>query len=139
MIIVFVIVKTLIMKHTFYQDQIISFNHVLYSDPFHLKILNRTKRYLDVNFYNTIELKDLALSQGFSRYQLLRLFKFYYGITPKQYQINKRIEEAKNKLKNGCRVSESCYDVGFHSITTFSTLFKRKTGFTPSEFKKSNF
>ena len=127
------------MSNTFYQDQIISFNNILYSDPLHLKILNRTKRYLDVNFHNTIDLKDLALLQGFSPYHLLRLFKFYYGITPKQYQINKRIEEAKNKLKNGCRVSESCYDVGFQSVTTFSTLFKRKTGFTPSEFKNSNF
>ena len=127
------------MKHSFYQDQIISFNNVLYSDPFHLKILNRTKRYLDLNYYNKIELKDLALLQGFSQYHLLRLFKFYYGITPKQYQINKRIHEAKNKLKNGCRVAESCYDVGFQSTTTFSTLFKRKTGMTPMEFKKSNF
>ena len=126
------------MKHSFYQDQIISFNNVLYSDPFHLKILNRTKRYLDLNYYNKIELKDLALLQGFSQYHLLRLFKFYYGITPKQYQINKRIHEAKNKLKNGCKVSDSCYDVGFQSITTFSTLFKRKTGFTPSKFKNSN-
>ena len=127
------------MKHAFYQDQIICFNNVLYSDTFHLKILNRTKRYLDLNYYNKIELKDLALLQGFSHYHLLRLFKLYYGITPKQYQINKRIEEAKNKLKNGFRVSESCYDVGFQSITTFSTLFKRKTGVTPSEFKNSNF
>ena len=126
------------MKHSFYQDQIISFNNVLYGDIFHLKILNRTKRYLDLNYYNKIELKDLALLQGFSPYHLLRLFKCYYGITPKQYQINKRIEEAKNKLKNGCKVSESCYDVGFQSITTFSTLFKRKTGVTPSKFKNSN-
>ena len=127
------------MKNTFYHDQIISFNNVLYSDPFHLKILNRTKRYLDAHFYNTIDLKDLALLQGFSPYHLLRLFKFYYGITPKQYQINKRIEAAKTRLKNGYRVSESCYDVGFQSVTTFSTLFKRKTGMTPTEFKKSNF
>ena len=127
------------MSNTFYQDQIISFNNILYSDPLHLKILNRTKRYLDVNFHNTIDLKDLALLQGFSPYHLLRLFKFYYGITPKQYQISKRIEKAKHKLRDGYKVSESCYDVGFQSVTTFSTLFKRKTGLTPTEFQKSNF
>jgi len=127
------------MKNTFYQDQIISFHNILYSDPFHLKILNRTKRYLDVNFYNTIDLKDLALLQGFSRYHLLRLFKLYYGVTPRQYQIRKRIDKAKKNLINGWKVSESCYDVGFQSVTTFSTLFKRKTGMTPTEFQKSNF
>ena len=67
------------------------------------------------------------------------MFKLYYGITPKQYQINKRIEEAKSRLKHGYKVSESCYDVGFQSVTTFSTLFKRKTGMTPREFQNSNF
>tara|TARA_B100000902_G_C26942382_1_gene731694 strand:- start:325 stop:708 length:384 start_codon:yes stop_codon:yes gene_type:complete len=127
------------MKNTFYKDQIISFHNILYSDQFQLKILTRTKRYLDVNFYNTIDLKDLALLQGFSPYHLLRLFKLYYGITPRQYQITKRIEKAKKNLINGWKVSESCYDVGFQSVPTFSLLFKRKTGMTPTEFKKSNF
>ena len=127
------------MKNTFYQDQIILFNNILYSDPLHLKILTRTKRYLDINFVNTIDLKDLALLQGFSPYHLLRLFKYYYGITPRQYQISKRIEKAKENLTNGLKISESCYDVGFQSVTTFSSLFKRKTGMTPREFQKSNF
>ena len=127
------------MQNTFYQDVVVGFHNILYSDPFRLQILYRTKRYIDVNFDRKIDLKDLALLQGFSRYHLLRLFKFYYGITPKQYQIHQRIKEAKNKLTNGCTVSESCYDVGFQSVTTFSTLFKRKTGMTPREFKNSNF
>ncbi len=127
------------MQNTFYQDVVVGFHNILYSDPFQLQILYRTKRYIDVNFDSKIDLKDLALLQGFSPYHLLRLFKFYYGITPKQYQISQRIKEAKKKLTNGYNVSESCYDVGFQSVTTFSTLFKRKTGMTPSEFKKSNF
>ena len=127
------------MEHTFYHNQIIYFNNILYNDLFQVKILHRTKRYLDAHFCNTVDLKDLALLQGFSPYHLLRLFKLYYGTTPKQYQISKRIEVAKNRLKKGYTVSESCYDVGFQSVTTFSTLFKRKTGMTPTEFKKSNF
>ena len=126
------------MQNTFYQDVVIGFHNILYSDPFHLQILYRTKRYIDVNFDSKIDLKDLALLHGFSPYHLLRLFKSYYGITPKQYQINQRIKEAKIKLINGQKVSESCYDVGFYSVTSFATLFKRKTGMTPSEFKKSN-
>ena len=127
------------MKKKFYQNEVIKFNSMLYGDLLHIKTLTRTKRYLDNHFHVDINLHVLALSQGFSKYHLLRLFKFYFGITPRQYQISKRIEEAKNKLKNGCRVAESCYDVGFQSTTTFSTLFKRKTGMTPMEFKKSNF
>tara|TARA_B100000530_G_scaffold44444_1_gene25088 strand:- start:383 stop:769 length:387 start_codon:yes stop_codon:yes gene_type:complete len=125
------------MNNTFYQDEIIRFNNLLYGDQFHLKILIRTKRYLDKNFINKIELNALALSQGFSKYHLLRLFKFYFGVTPRQYQIKKRIEKSKENLKNGMKVSHSCYSVGFTSVTTFSALFKRKTGLTPKEFQKS--
>ena len=89
------------MNNTFYQDEVIKFNNLIYGDQLHLKILIRTKRYLDNNFINTIELNSLALSQGFSKYHLLRLFKLYFGLTPRQYQIQKRIETSKQNLKNG--------------------------------------
>tara|TARA_Y100001954_G_C15544564_1_gene470739 strand:+ start:309 stop:695 length:387 start_codon:yes stop_codon:yes gene_type:complete len=126
------------MNNTFYQDEVIRFNNLIYGDQLHLKILIRTKRYLDNNFSNKIELNNLALSQGFSKYHLLRLFKLYFGLTPRQYQIHKRIEQSKQNLKNGMKVSHSCYAVGFTSVTTFSSLFKRKTGLTPRDFQKSN-
>ena len=124
------------MNNNFYQDEVIRFNNILYGNQLHLKIITRTKRYLDNNFINNIDLTSLSLSQGFSKYHLLRLFKLYFGFTPRQYQIKKRIEKSKENLKNGMKVSDSCYAVGFNSVTTFSTLFKRKTGLTPKEYQK---
>tara|TARA_B100001287_G_scaffold262294_1_gene252074 strand:+ start:1173 stop:1553 length:381 start_codon:yes stop_codon:yes gene_type:complete len=125
------------MNNFSYHDQVINFDSIIFCDPIHLKILTRTKRYIDVNFSNTINLKNLALSQGTSSHNLMKLFKFYLGLSPKQYQINRRIQKAKLNLLNGLKVSDSCYDVGFNSVTTFSKLFKRKAGMTPRQFKKN--
>ncbi|HEY5368026.1 MAG TPA: AraC family transcriptional regulator [Hanamia sp.] len=53
-----------------------------------------------------------------------------------------RIEEAKRLLGNPAdkkiTVLEVLYQVGFNSKSSFNTLFKRYTGVTPSEYKKSN-
>ena len=120
------------------QDKIIKFNNLLYNNQSKMKVLTRTKRYLDYNYWDNINLNKLAVLQGFSKYHLLMLFKLYFGLSPRQYQINKRIEKSKENLKHGMKVSQSCYSVGFNSVTTFSSLFKRKTGFTPKEFQKIN-
>jgi AraC family transcriptional regulator, transcriptional activator of pobA len=47
------------------------------------------------------------------------------------------INEAKNRLKmNDQRVSEIAYALGFDSLSYFSKLFKKETGFSPNQFKK---
>jgi AraC-like DNA-binding protein len=67
---------------------------------------------------------------------MLRLFKKYYGQTPRQYLIDKRIEKSKEQLKIGISVTETCFAVGFESLSSFSNLFKTKTGKSPTEFQK---
>ena len=67
---------------------------------------------------------------------MLRLFKKYYGQTPRQYLIDKRIHKSKEHLINGMTVTETCFAVGFESLGSFSTLFKTKTGKSPTEFRK---
>ena len=78
----------------------------------------------------------LSRGQWVSKYHLLRMFKKYYGLTPRQYLIDKRVEKSKEHLINGMSVTETCFAVGFESLGSFSTLFKTKTGKSPSEFQK---
>ncbi len=92
------------------------------------------KLYIDNHYPDDIDLDDIAGEAHFSRFHFIRLFKDVYGKTPHQYLIHVRIENAKQLLKNGTPVTETCFAVGFGSLSSFSALFKRRAGVPPSEF-----
>ena len=53
------------------------------------------------------------------------------------YRINKAKEILKNPLKKEVTILEILYEVGFNSKSSFNTAFKKHTGTTPTQFRKS--
>lgn len=123
-------------KMTFYQSEINRIRSICYSNEGQIATVIGTRRFIDSNFEKELNLDLLSHIRFTSKFHLLRLFKKYYGQTPKQYLIDKRIEKSKEYLKNGMTVSQTCYSVGFESPSSFCTLFKSKIGLTPTEFQK---
>jgi AraC-like DNA-binding protein len=95
-----------------------------------------TRNYINNHFDKELNLDFLSKVRCTSKFHLIRLFKKYYGQTPKQYIIDRRIEQAKELLKKGTNITDTCFDVGFDSPSSFSTLFKSRVGLTPTEFQK---
>ena len=87
------------------------------------------------NVTNALLSKQCNLSEEYFR----KLFKKTYGMSPKQYILNMRINKAKQMLSEGVlkinAVSEEC---GFTNPYHFCRFFKQKTGLTPSEFMNRN-
>lgn len=123
----------------FYEKEIRRINDIIYSNQEQIETVIGVKSYIDNNYDIDLNLDLLSHFRFVSKFHLLRLFKKYYGLTPRQYLIDKRIEKSKEHLAKGMSVSETCLAVGFESLGSFSTLFKTKTGKSPSAFKKSNF
>ncbi len=123
----------------FYEKEIKRIRKVCFSNDKQIKNVIAIRNFIDTNFDTALNLDLLSHIRSVSKYHLLRLFKKYYGLTPRKYLIDKRIEKSKEHLKNGMTVTETCFAVGFNSLGSFSTLFKNKTGKSPVEFKKSNF
>ncbi|MCB0279533.1 MAG: helix-turn-helix transcriptional regulator [Calditrichaeota bacterium] len=124
---------------TLYEEKINQLKNSCYSNDKQIETVIATRHFIDTNFDKELNL-DCLSDVGFtSKYHLQRLFKRYYGQTPKQYLIDKRIAQSKHYLITGRTVTETCFLVGFESLGSFSTLFKTKTGKSPSEFKKSKF
>lgn len=123
----------------FYKKEIKRIRDKCYSNQWQIDTVIGLRNYIDNNFNEKLNLDLFSRIRFVSKYHLLRLFKKYYGQTPNQYLINKRIEKSKEYIKNGLSISEACFEVGFESLSSFSSLFKRKTGFTPSNYQKSNF
>lgn len=93
------------------------------------------KIFIDNNYNKAIDVSEIANEACFSKYHFLRLFKASYGKTPYQYLTMLRIEEAKKQLgKEGAMVSSVCFDLNFESVTSFTKLFKKHNGITPTDY-----
>ena len=124
---------------THYSQKLKHLKNKSFSNDEQINTIITAKNYIDQNFDKTLNLDVLAINHFTSKYHLLRLFKRYYGQTPRQYLIDKRIEKSKENLATGMSVTETCFAVGFESLGSFSSLFKRKIGKSPTEFKKQQF
>ena len=93
------------------------------------------------NNYTDAELSnsDLANVCNISEVYFRRLFKYQYGITPRQYIIDIRIQKAKQLLSDGAlKVSAVAEKCGFANQYHFCRVFKDKTGLTPTDYMKQN-
>lgn len=124
---------------TYYQNEINRIKKLCFSNQRQLDAVLNVKRYIDNNLDKEVNLILLANIGFASKFHLLRLFKKYYGMTPKQYLIDKRIETSVQCLKTGMPVMETCFSVGFECPSSFSTLFKSRTGLSPRAFQKKQF
>jgi AraC-like DNA-binding protein len=95
----------------------------------------RAKLFIDANFASAIDLGKIADEACFSKFHFVRLFKEIYGRTPHQYLTHVRIDNAKEFLAEGQTVAYACFKVGFDSISSFTGLFKRRTGQTPRQYQ----
>src|SRR5882757_1402980 len=94
------------------------------------------KLYIDGNFTEPIDLDRLSREACLSRYHFHRLFTRIYRVTPHQYLTRKRIEQARKALAgNDLTITEICNEVGFESIGSFSTLFKKEIGHAPTHYR----
>ena len=121
---------------TDYQRGITRIKRQCYSNRAQIETVIRVKRYIDNNFDQELSLDDLSALRYTSKFHFLRLFKRYYGQTPRQYLIEKRIERARELLRTGSNVTEVCFEVGYENPSSFCTLFRRRSGVTPSEFRR---
>ncbi|WP_245843704.1 helix-turn-helix domain-containing protein [Niastella vici] len=96
--------------------------------------LVQAKLFIDTHYAEPIDLDNIADEANFSKFHFIKLFKNIYHKTPHQYLISVRIEKAMELLRSGTPVSIVCYAVGFESLSSFSGLFKRIAGTTPSGY-----
>lgn len=99
--------------------------------------LRRAKDFINDAYKEPLNLADISARANLSPYHFLRLYKQTFQETPHDYLTRVRIERAKTLLKTSeLSVTDICFEVGFESLGTFSSLFFRQVGLPPSQYRK---
>jgi AraC-like DNA-binding protein len=84
-----------------------------------------------------LSIEAVARQVDISPFHFIRQFEAVFGATPHQFRIQSRLERAKQLLAGGhCSVTEVCFAVGCSSLGSFSDLFTRRVGETPSAYQR---
>ena len=101
------------------------------------KECHTVKKYIQKHFKENITLDTLSDLVFLNKYYLAHAFKKYHKISPINYQLKLRIEEAKHLLKTtNLVISDVSNSLGFSSQSYFSQIFKKYTGMTPNQYRK---
>jgi AraC-like DNA-binding protein len=87
-----------------------------------------------------VDLQTLADAAGLSRYHYLRTFRAVLGMTPHQFLIRLRLDQAMQWLRESARpVTDIAYACGFGDLSNFVKTFSRHVGCPPQQFRRRNF
>ena len=95
------------------------------------------RRYIDAHYKENINLDMLAEISHVSKYHMVHAFTEEYGISPINYMISCRIEEARQLLKT-TDYSQAVISrmLGFSSPSYFSQAFRKIEQKSPTEYRK---
>lgn len=95
------------------------------------------KNYLDNHIYITMSLDGLSSHISMSQRNINRIFKKEVGLTVYDYFLSKKIQLVKTMLTNtNLSVKEISHRLNFSDAYYFSNLFKKKTGYSPINYRK---
>lgn len=110
----------------------------LFSDKEVVEKINQARIIIRDNISNQISPAQVAEQLGLGYSWFRKAFKKYAGISPAQFQLQIRLQRAKDLLLNtNLSISEIAYELTFDTPGQFSTFFRQKAGMTPKEFRRT--
>jgi AraC family transcriptional activator of pobA len=98
--------------------------------------LDYIKTYIEQYYNSKINFKELSALSGYSFDYFRHIFKQKFGVSPQEYMIDIRIQNAKRLLEtSNLSCTEIAYRCGFSNSAQMSTMFKEKFGVSPTHAK----
>ncbi|PSU34757.1 helix-turn-helix domain-containing protein [Photobacterium lutimaris] len=94
------------------------------------------RSYLLENIAEPTSLSHIAQQLERPKESLIRSFKRRFGITPRSFVNNSRIEKAKLLLKNGMSIVDVANELGFSDQSQLHRAFVNYTASTPRQYQK---
>ena len=102
--------------------------------------IQAAKDWMDEHFHENIQIEEVAAQVSLSRFYFSRRFREETGLSPHEYLLNLRLSYAKLQLsESDDSIEEIAYDCAFCSASNLIRAFKKSTGLTPYQFRKTVF
>ena len=100
-------------------------------------LVRKAQDYIEENVSREISLNEISEELNISSYYFSKLFKEETGEGFIEYLTKRRVEKAKEMLKDPSKsIKEVGSDCGYSDPNYFSRIFKKSTGMTPTEYKE---
>ncbi len=97
------------------------------------------KLFIKKNYNKPFSLKEISEKVRLNYKYFSRIFKEKAGKSFNKYKLSLRMSLAKQFLEGcGWTVSQIAYKIGYQNPDSFMKMFKKFTGFTPSEYRNQN-
>lgn len=101
----------------------------------HNKERKSLKEFMNLNFSKPLDISDYAYLTGRSLSSFRRDFISLFGISPKQWLIETRLEKARSLLSNHhTTISQVALEAGYEDTSHFIKVFHKKYGISPKQF-----
>ncbi|MEE1085909.1 MAG: AraC family transcriptional regulator [Schaedlerella sp.] len=93
-----------------------------------LDILN----YIDDHLAEEISIDELSEQFFISKYHMMRLFRKETGVSIHNHLTERRLIYARELIRQGVSATDSCFQAGFHSYSSFTRAYGKRFGTTPT-------
>lgn len=101
-------------------------------------LIHRIKRYVEENITLPLSITGIADALGYSPYYISHLFREKTGQTLQEYITSRKIDKAQELIQlNRYSFTEIAEKLGYLNLQTFSRVFRKETGLSPSAYLKS--
>jgi AraC family transcriptional regulator len=100
--------------------------------------VERAKELIEARYAEPLSLSTLARDSGMSLFHFVRIFAELEGRPPHRLLTDVRLAHAAARLRDGASVTDTCFAVGFGSLSHFVTTYRRRYGIRPSDVRRGS-
>jgi len=107
-----------------------------YDYPYSVYV-NQAMAYISIHYKETVKVSDIAAYIGIDRSYLTHIFKKELQISPQEYLIKYRMDQAEILLRDkNLKIQTVAKEIGYSDAITFSKMYKKIKGISPRETKR---
>ena len=99
--------------------------------------LRRAIDYLEANYRRRLTVAEVARQAGVHPSYLAQLFRERYAMSVGEWVRNRRLEFARDALRNPTSISAIAFQAGFADQSHLTRLFRARYGVTPAEYRRA--